>query len=330
MAVPVHVIEASWAEHRDTLRQIREVVFIEEQEVPRDLEWDGADEDSIHFLAVNELGQYIGCARLLPSGQIGRMAVLDAHRGTGIGALLLEAAVEAGKARGFDRLYLHAQQYAEAFYRKGGFLPFGDPFKEAGIDHIAMEMKLPLAFSGKAGPADAKPAVREQPVRPALEHDESRAFQFDGLDASAAALKEVIASASRRLVILNPYLDHELFDRSDVAEAISALARSAPRVDISIIIFDSKLIVDRGHKIVELARRLDEKIKIKILDEPANAETSTFACADLDGYWLMPSYEKYAGVADLANPVTNKRLSEVFATAWEKCRDDIELRTLRL
>ena len=79
MTVQIHVIRADWNDHRETLRRIREAVFIDEQEVPRELEWDGEDESSHHYLAVNELGDYIGCARLMSTGQIGRMAVSMRH-----------------------------------------------------------------------------------------------------------------------------------------------------------------------------------------------------------------------------------------------------------
>lgn len=330
MAVEIHVIKADWAEHQQALQKIREVVFIEEQDVPRDIEWDGRDADSTHFLALNEFGQHVGCARLLPSGQIGRMAVLEAHRGHGIGAMLLAAAVEEGKARGFDRLYLHAQSYAEEFYRRGGFLPYGDEFDEAGIPHLAMEMKLPVPFVADESAAVAAPIIRQQAPRPAMAEPQGRPQPFAGFTECTRALQEVIESANRRLLILSPYLDHELFDKEPVIAALSALARSAPRVEIRILIFDSKPIVDRGHRIVELARRLDEKIKIQVLPESPGAQTSSYVCADLDGYWLLPAYDKHDGVADLANPVTCKRLSQVFDIAWAKSIVDTELRTLRL
>ena len=71
----IHVFVADWETHKETLQAIRKEVFIVEQNVPQEEEWDGLDEDSTHFLAVTEAGLYIGCARLLPSGQIGRMAV---------------------------------------------------------------------------------------------------------------------------------------------------------------------------------------------------------------------------------------------------------------
>ena len=68
----VHVVEVPWPTHNEQLRAVRNEVFIQEQGVPKDVEWDGQDEDAIHFLALNQAGQAVGCARLLPSGQIGR------------------------------------------------------------------------------------------------------------------------------------------------------------------------------------------------------------------------------------------------------------------
>ena len=120
---------------------IRTAVFVVEQKVPEHLELDGEDEAARHFLAQSEAGADIGCARLLPSGQIGRMAVLPAHRRCGVGALLLRAAVAEAKALGCPRCFLHAQIDAEAFYRRSGFIAQGEAFMDAGIMHI--EMQLP-------------------------------------------------------------------------------------------------------------------------------------------------------------------------------------------
>ena len=72
----VHVHEVSWESHQTELRAVRNAVFIEEQNVPRDLEWDGMDETSNHFIAETSDGDVIGTARLMPSGQIGRMAIV--------------------------------------------------------------------------------------------------------------------------------------------------------------------------------------------------------------------------------------------------------------
>ncbi len=147
----VHAVRVEWLTHMEKLRAIRQRVFIEEQNVPMDLEWDGLDEEANHFLALNEMGLALGTARLLPStGQIGRMAVLKEQRGRDIGRQLLKAAVDHAVEVGLQRVFLHAQTHAEGFYRKSGFLPSGAEFMEAGIPHIEMELALPIPFKGSA------------------------------------------------------------------------------------------------------------------------------------------------------------------------------------
>lgn len=329
----VHVIEVRWTEHQDTLREIRGKVFIEEQEIPKALEWDGLDDDAAHFLALNSAGQHVGCARLLPSGQIGRMAVYASERGNGTGMKLLQAAVEGAIARNYPRAFLHAQAYAEAFYRKGGFLPTGERFDEAGIEHVAMEMVLPLAFSPPPPPAEVAnvpaPAVQAGPAAPPREPGRG-AQPFDGLAQARDSLLHIIRRARRELYLFSPLLDHELLDNETIIEALSAFARGAPRAQLRIIILDSKLVVDRGHRLLDLARRLDQKIEMRRLGENFDQKTSSFACADQDAYWLLPSHDVYAGVGDDQAPVNTARLRESFSTAWQKSREDPELRILRL
>ena len=88
----VHVVGVGWDSHEDKLSLIRQAVFTEEQGVPANLDLDGQDPEADHLLAINEAGQPIGCARLLPSGQIGRMAVMPDWRRRGIGSRLLAEA----------------------------------------------------------------------------------------------------------------------------------------------------------------------------------------------------------------------------------------------
>ena len=132
------VAEVAWASHAVSLRRVREIVFIEEQHVPRTEEWDGQDEGARHFLATYPSGQPCGCARLLPSGQIGRMAVLMELRGLGLGMRLLQAAMHAARADGLHQVFLHAQTHALEFYRKADFVAHGEEFMEAGIPHREM------------------------------------------------------------------------------------------------------------------------------------------------------------------------------------------------
>jgi predicted GNAT family N-acyltransferase len=132
------VRQASWARDRAALSLVRTLVFVDEQGVPEPLEWDGADPDALHLLAEDALGRPIGTARLLPSGQIGRLAVLRQWRGLGVGSALLGAALERAAAPGRPPPFLHAQTAALGFYGRHGFAPRGEVFEEAGIPHRAM------------------------------------------------------------------------------------------------------------------------------------------------------------------------------------------------
>ncbi len=131
-----------WTEAREFARPVRERVFIDEQHVPRELEWDEWDEPSEHAVARNLEGAAVGTARLLPDGRVGRMAVLSGWRGRGIGAQMLEALLGRARARGMANVTLHAQTQAAGFYRRFGFNERGGVFWEAGIAHVEMTLQL--------------------------------------------------------------------------------------------------------------------------------------------------------------------------------------------
>ena len=131
-----------WAHEQARLSQLRRTVFIDEQGVPEALEWDADDAGSLHFLVVDRSGQAIACARLLPDGHLGRMAVLPAWRGHGVGRALLAAAQNAAQACGRARVRLSAQTHAADFYVRAGFVAVGEEYEEAGIPHVAMQKNL--------------------------------------------------------------------------------------------------------------------------------------------------------------------------------------------
>ena len=123
-------------------RPVREKVFIEEQRVSRELEWDEWDERSDHAVARDIEGQAIGTARLLPDGRIGRMAVLREWRRCGVGAALMKAMLDQARENSMSRVTLHAQTQAAGFYRRFGFSEQGGEFLEAGIPHVEMTLEL--------------------------------------------------------------------------------------------------------------------------------------------------------------------------------------------
>ena len=139
-AAGVRVFEAPWPTHGQALASVRRTVFVDEQGIAEEEEWDGEDETSRHFLAESSGGAPIGAVRLLPAGQIGRMAVLAPWRRHGIGARLLALAVDTARQAGFERIFLHAQVTAVRFYERAGFVASGDSFLEAGIQHTTMTL----------------------------------------------------------------------------------------------------------------------------------------------------------------------------------------------
>lgn len=143
----VEVQLGSWSQLGEQARLLRTEVFVQEQRIPLDLEWDEDDSTAVHAVAINRLGMVVGTGRLLQHApgvaRIGRMAVSRVLRGTGLGRGVLQALMQTAADRGDREVILHAQRSAEDFYRQLGFGTRGLPFEEAGIAHIEMCCTLP-------------------------------------------------------------------------------------------------------------------------------------------------------------------------------------------
>lgn len=139
---PISIVLADWNRQRALAQPIRHAVFVEEQRVPVELEYDEMDAVSLHAVALDGDGRALGTARLLPDGHVGRMAVVADARGRGVGGKLLAALVDAARRRGDAEVLLHAQTHALAFYRRYGFSEEGEEFDEAGIPHRLMRHRF--------------------------------------------------------------------------------------------------------------------------------------------------------------------------------------------
>ena len=123
---------------------LREQVFCVEQGVALAADRDGLDDEAIQIVAV-ESGRVVGTCRVLVDGgvgRLGRMAVEAASRGRGLGAAILAAAEQSARDAGARLMRLHAQRYIEDLYAAAGYAPYGEPFVEEGIEHVAMEKPL--------------------------------------------------------------------------------------------------------------------------------------------------------------------------------------------
>ena len=142
----VEVRVGDWAMLGRDASALRTAVFVEEQRIPAEMEWDAADAECVHAVAYNRLGLPLATGRLLQHvpgvAKIGRMAVAQAVRSSGVGREVLEALMKAARARGDHEVLLHAQTSAAPFYARAGFTPRGAEFEEAGIPHVEMTRAL--------------------------------------------------------------------------------------------------------------------------------------------------------------------------------------------
>ena len=137
-----HIKLTDWANDAERLSDIRRIVFIEEQKVPENLEWDESDTDCTHVLVTDNNNKPLATARIASNGHIGRMSVLKAYRKYGIGSAMIKKLVEYARSQQLARLTLHAQVTAMPFYARHGFVETSDEFMDAGIPHKAMQLQL--------------------------------------------------------------------------------------------------------------------------------------------------------------------------------------------
>ena len=142
MTTPFTVSLVSWHDGEPLLRAIREAVFMREQGVTAELEWDGLDENCHHALALSATGDAIGCGRITPDGHIGRMAVLPEWRGKKVGSAILEALLDYARSQHQTSVEISAQVQALPFYQKFGFEAQGKVFQDAGMPHRKMSLHL--------------------------------------------------------------------------------------------------------------------------------------------------------------------------------------------
>ncbi len=283
----------------DALRAVREPVFVQEQQVPLELEWDALDPLCAHVIARDAEGRPIGTGRLTPERTIGRMAVLRDWRGRGVGdALLLALLAEAGR-RQWPEVSLHAQVSAIGFYARHGFVPYGDRYMEAGIEHLNMRRQL-------GGPT-----------------------AIETREAAVAIVCGIIAHTRRELSIYSRALDPGLFDAPEVLDALRTLATRRQRVDIRILLQDADA-PQRAHApLIALAQRLPSVFAFREASDPADrGYASAFVVNDGSGYYFRTLGNRFDGEGAIDAGGRARQLAESFQPIWERSRIVTEYRIL--
>lgn len=301
----VTVRNAVWPEDAGTLQSLRGAVFISEQGVPESVEWDGQDAGARHVIAEAD-GAPVGCGRLLADGRIGRLAVLAPHRGLRIGAALLDALVVIARQRGEPALYLHAQADAVQFYERSGFMAEGEPFDEAGLPHVDMRLRLDYRDWNQD-------IVNLQSPHP-----------FAELVVAQARL------ARRELRILSPRLDTRVFDNEDLTSAIRQLLRNGRVTRVQIVVQDARAVVQRGHRLLALSRRLPSKVELRRLAEHPDWNGDTIIIRDRDSLLELPASEANPGFYRPGDRARSALAITRFEELWRVAQVDPEFRSLSI
>ncbi|TCO78268.1 GNAT family N-acetyltransferase [Chromatocurvus halotolerans] len=304
-AEPLSLRQADWDRDQGILRTLRETVFVQEQGVPADIEWDGKDAAAAHAIA--ELGDRpVACGRLMPDGKIGRMAVLPEARNRGIGARIMTALIDQAMRRGLRTVYLHAQSHAAGFYSRQAFVQEGDTFVEAGIEHVAMRRELDYT----ACRIDVVPVSYPQPF---------------------AALAIALASTARRhLDILSPALDAQVFDNDALVSAMTALVRQTRDSRVRILVGDAEAVTSRGHRLLTLARRLPSSLHLRHLPEHPDWRGHSAVIRDRDGVLIAPAEDRDNGFFRIDDRAGGARHSDAFSELWRHASAHPGFRSLTL
>lgn len=296
---------ATWAADGPALSAIRATVFIDEQRVPADLEWDGEDDSASHWLAFVG-AQPVGCVRLLRNGHIGRMAVLCDWRRHGIGAALLNAVIAHAQSLNLRELYLHAQTHALAFYEKQAFVAEGPEFMDADIPHRTMRRAL---RTGRL-----------------LGHDHGK---FSVIQRRETVL-DIAQQTRRQLRILANTLEVGVYGQSEFATAISKFVRAYRNAEVRILITDSRDLSPSKHMLLVLQRRLSSAVQIRRIGAITESIDENYLIADGCAVLCYSTREPEMCWADYNNaPLANDYASR-FDELWQHATEDPNLRLLHL
>jgi predicted GNAT family N-acyltransferase len=301
----MRIERADWDSELPVIKAIRQQVFIEEQSVPADLEWDGKDDSATHWLAWQD-GKAVATVRLLHDGHLGRMAVLADYRGNGIGRRLLKAVIDTAAEQQLLEVYLYAQLHALSFYSAAGFIPEGDEFLDAGIAHRTMRLRI--SEQRLLGIHGGKFAIRQ-------------------LDKSVLAL---IGQVDRQLRILSFDLDQAIYGQANLVEAVSRFARKSRFSDIKILICRSDSLTGRGHPLVQLQQRLSSIIQLRKVRDDAQEIKNNLIVADNLGVICQSIKEPEIIWGNFNNrPIAEDCIAQ-FDRLWNRARPDPNLKPVSL
>jgi len=318
MVIPDFFVEpANYQTDLEDLQHVRNWVFVVEQQIPPEVEFDELDPQCHHFLARDAQRQPIATGRLTADGRIGRMAVIREWRGQGVGQAVLRTLIEKARSLGLSRVNAHSQVGALGFYEKFGFSREGEVFSEAGIPHQRVHLQIPpleIVHRMPKPVADSVPAERVETI-----------------DAAAMVSEQIISKARRALYIYSHELEFGLYGQAIIVESLKQFVLGNRNSMVQIIIQEPMNLRGQTHPVLELAQRLSSHFLIR---SPVDAEDldnqSAFIINDCGAYLFRLFGNRYEGHWSPNLPSRHRQLHEAFERVWHRSRPCSEFRALGL
>ena len=314
---PIDVEQTSWQSSESSIAGIRTRVFVEEQNVPVELEMDGLDPDAVHWLAFAEGNKAVGTARMLTDGHVGRVAVLKEFRGKSIGNALMRKIHTYALREGLPRLYLHAQVSALPFYESLGYQQYGERFMDAGIPHVAMELNLEQY---------RHPVTQHLPPEPS--EDEKIRQPLDGQDPFAECAVRLTRDTQQKIRIFSRQLKPAYLADQQLVDEIQALCMRHPYAQVRILLRSSEVVRGGSHPLLRLKDRLASFIQVRKLKSDMRCDHTDFLLGDEKRILYQQEENRPVGYCHAYAPLEGRELAVEFDQLWEYAEVDPQLRQL--
>ncbi len=333
----IRISQVSW-DGTEALKSIRQQVFVDEQQVPAELEWDADDASATHFLLLAD-DEPAGTARLLADGHIGRVAILPQWRGHGLGERLMLHVMAHAEAQGLSPLILSAQVHALPFYERLGFTVSSDEYMEAGIPH--REMRWP-ATEVDLPPIDFISPGRFDIHNPAVESHsryQSELPQQLGVDGELVELDEtnavdhlchLILQTRRNLRLYHAELLLWLCHRSAVIDCLEQRIASESRFQLQVLLHQVPANFTQGHSLAQLLHRFPSRVSIRQQHTELSADPQAYCLADDTGLLMLPQPQTRKGFIRYHSRDQVKRWQGRFQELWDSGQSPPALRRFQL
>ncbi|CCK76032.1 GCN5-related N-acetyltransferase [Oleispira antarctica RB-8] len=301
----------SWDDAQTALRLIRQKVFVEEQQVPEDLEWDHLDKQAIHFLG-KEGNRPVACARLLKDGRLGRLAVLKDYRTHGWGGRILRAAEEHLLDKKKSKMFLSSQANSYYFYFKNGYRPTEEMSWDAGIPHIQMQKIL----------------KRPNPTSKTYILGADDESHISNLAVASSVWFQIGSSqCSREINIQINDLTHPLFNNAACISNLTSFIKKSRQTQLRVLINKETPGLSE-HPLLQLQHRMSSRFKIRAIDMFNNKEVySNQVLFDLSGYLRFDYQTTHC---NFSNRYSVRRHRTEFEKLWTDSKELIEGKKLNM